>query len=62
VAKKIQKKDFKSSRELLWHLFLVIMANKKWWLLPILLMLILLSIFVNLTGNHAVLPAIYSLF
>lgn len=62
MKKKIEKKEFKSSRELLWHLFLLIMANKKWWLLPLLFILILLSLFVNLTGNHAVLPAIYSLF
>ena len=52
----------KSNRELLLFLFLAIKENRRWWLLPLLLVLALLSIFVSLTGNTSLLPAIYALF
>lgn len=54
--------QFKNNRELLLYLFLMIRENKKWWLLPWLLVLGVLSIFVSLTGNASLLPAIYALF
>ena len=54
--------EFKNNRELLLYLFLMIRENRKWWLLPWLLVLGVLSIFVSLTGNASLLPAIYALF
>ncbi len=54
--------QFKNNRELLLYLFLMIRENRKWWLLPWLLVLGVLSIFVSLTGNASLLPAIYALF
>ena len=40
----------------------MIVETKKWWLLPILLVLAMLSLFAALTGSSSVLPAIYALF
>jgi len=53
---------FKNNRELLVYLFLMIRENKKWWLLPWLVVLAFLGIFMSLTGNASLLPAIYALF
>lgn len=53
---------FESNRELLLFLFLMIRENRKWWLLPLLFVLSILSMFVSLTGNASILPAIYALF
>lgn len=36
--------------------------NKKWWLLPIVLVLALMSAFILLTASQPILPAIYCLF
>lgn len=58
----MRKSKISSNRELLIELFLMIKEHKKWWLLPLLLVLAFLSIFVNLAGNSAILPAIYALF
>jgi len=52
----------KSNKDLLIQLFILIKENKKWWLLPLLLVLVFLSLFVSLTGNQSILPAIYALF
>ncbi|HAF95074.1 MAG: hypothetical protein A2X34_00645 [Elusimicrobia bacterium GWC2_51_8] len=51
-----------SNRDILLYLFVLIRQNKKWWLLPFLFVLAFLSIFVSLSGNQAILPAIYALF
>jgi uncharacterized membrane protein len=62
---KLSGDDFRKLKnrwELLYMLFLMIKKNKKWWLLPLLLMLAILSIFVNIFGNQAILPAIYTFF
>ncbi|MBN2407369.1 MAG: hypothetical protein JXJ19_06705 [Elusimicrobia bacterium] len=58
------RKDFKikNNWELLQFLFIVIKENKKWWLLPLLLIIAFLGLFISLTGNTSVLPAIYALF
>lgn len=53
---------FRNNRELLFYLLLLIRDNRKWWLLPMWLVLALLGLFISLTGNHAMLPAIYALF
>ena len=58
----MKKSRIKSNLELLKELLLLIMINKKWWLLPLLLILAFLSLFVSLTGNQSILPAIYALF
>lgn len=54
--------EFQSNREVLLFLFLMIRENKKWYLLPLLFVLAILSLFVGLTGNTSILPAIYALF
>lgn len=59
---RLKKKRISNNKELLIELFLMIKEHKKWWLLPLLLVLAFLSIFVNLAGNSSILPAIYALF
>jgi hypothetical protein len=54
--------QFKNNRDLLLYLFLLIRQNRKWWLLPFLFVLAFLGLFVSLTGNTSLLPAIYALF
>lgn len=56
------KKRFKNNKDLLLALFILVLQNKKWWLFPLLLILALLGLFVNLTANQSILPAIYALF
>ncbi|MFA5260517.1 MAG: DUF5989 family protein [Candidatus Omnitrophota bacterium] len=58
----MKKSRIKSNIGLLKELLLLIMINKKWWLLPLLFILAFLSMFVSLTGNQSILPAIYALF
>lgn len=55
-------KRIKKNNQLLIQLFQMIVETKKWWLLPILFVLGLLSLFAALTGSSSVLPAIYALF
>ena len=55
-------KPVKSNWDLLLLLFAMIKNSRKWWLLPLLAILAFLGIFVTLTGNQSVLPAIYALF
>lgn len=52
----------RTDKEILWQIFLMIKESKKWWLLPLLLVLLFLSLFLSLTGNQSILPAIYALF
>ena len=59
---RLKHKKINSNKELLIELFLMIKEHKKWWLLPLLMVLAFLSIFVNLAGNSSILPAIYALF
>ncbi len=54
--------DFKTNKDLLMFLFVLIRENRKWWLLPFLFVLGFLGLFVGLTGNTTMLPAIYALF
>jgi len=58
----IKKHRFTNNTKLLISLFVLIKENRKWFLLPLLLVLALLGIFVSLTGNQSILPAIYALF
>lgn len=57
-----QLPKFESNRDLLLFLLILIKENKKWWLLPWILVLAILGLFVGLTGNQSILPAIYALF
>jgi len=58
----MKKPRLQSNLELLKKLFILIIINKKLWLLPLLVILAFLSIFISLSGMHSVLPAIYALF
>lgn len=61
--KKSNKKlALRKNTEILWQIFILIKEYKKWWLLPLLFILIVLSLFVSLSGNQSILPAIYALF
>jgi len=62
VKIKVKKSRFKSTVKLLAELFMLIKLHKKWWLLPLLLVLAFLSIFISLSGSQSILPAIYALF
>ncbi|HSG99555.1 MAG TPA: DUF5989 family protein [candidate division Zixibacteria bacterium] len=44
------------------ELFLFVKSNKKWWITPILAVLLLMSGLILLTESSAVAPFIYSLF
>jgi len=57
-----QLKEVKSRWELLGMLWLSIKLKKKWWLLPLLFLLAILSIFFNILNNYSILPAIYTFF
>jgi hypothetical protein len=57
-----QLPKFENNREMLRFLFYLILENKKWWLLPLLFVLMILSVFIGLSGNQSILPAIYALF
>ncbi|MFA6383847.1 MAG: DUF5989 family protein [Candidatus Omnitrophota bacterium] len=39
-----------------------LMANKKWWMAPIIIMFLLLGLLIFLTQSSAVAPLIYTLF
>lgn len=45
-----------------YQLFILIIKNKKWWLLPLLMVIAFLGLFISLAGNSSVLPIIYALF
>ena len=60
--KKPGKKNIKNNWDLIIYLYILIKTNKKWWLLPMLIVLAFLGIFISLTGNASILPAIYALF
>ncbi len=57
-----QIENVKSKWELLLLLFLSIKEKRKWWLLPLLLFIAVLSIFMNILGQGSILPAIYTFF
>jgi hypothetical protein len=61
-AEDMKELQLKTNKDILLFLLLMIRQNRKWFLLPLLLLLAFLSIFVRISGNHAILPAIYALF
>ncbi len=54
--------EFQSNWDLLLYLFLRIRENKKYYLIPFWLVLAFLGLFLGLTGNSSILPAIYAIF
>jgi len=62
LKEKFKERKIESNWDLILFLFIMIKSTRKWWLLPLLIVLAFLSIFVSLTGNTSVLPAIYALF
>ncbi len=48
--------------ELLKHLWGFLKERKKWWLLPIILVLLLIGFLIVMTAGSAVAPFIYTLF
>ena len=58
----MQKKKKVSNISILYQLFILIIKNKKWWLLPLLLVLAFLGLFISLAGDSSILPIIYALF
>lgn len=58
--KKIE--EVKNRLELLILLFIMIKERRKWWLLPFLLLLAILSLFINIFNSQPILPAIYTFF
>jgi hypothetical protein len=43
-------------------LFEYVMENKKWWLIPFLIVLAFFGIFISFVGNSSVMPILYVLF
>lgn len=52
------KKAFRVARE--FHSYLI--KSGKWWLVPVMLFFILISVFIVLTENSIMLPFVYTLF
>ena len=53
---------FKERLSLFREMWYFIRYRKRWWLAPILIFLLLLSLFIVLTESSALLPFIYTLF
>jgi hypothetical protein len=62
VKKRSLRERLRENNAMLREIYSLIMVNKKWWLLPIFVVLALLSTFLVLAGGHSILPAIYALF
>jgi hypothetical protein len=63
IIKKIENKPrLRQNYEIIKLLFKYIKENKKWWLLPFLIVLIFFGIFISFAGNSSVMPLIYALF
>jgi len=54
--------DIKQSTKLLKEIWALIVKNKKWWLIPFFLVLVIFSLSIVLVGGGAILPAIYAIF
>lgn len=56
------KTKYQQNIKLLKEIFRLICENKKWWLLPIYFVFVILSFFLLMVGGGSVLPAIYAIF
>ena len=52
----------KENQEILNRIFLMIITQKRWVLLPLFFLLAVLSLFMTLVGGTSILPVIYALF
>ena len=59
---KSMKKKLVENYTILKEIALLIRTKKKWWLVPILIVFSVLSLFLVLAGDSSILPAIYVLF
>jgi len=55
-------KNFVSKMGILGELFQFLWQNKRWWLIPVLVVLVLFSLILILSQSSAIGPFIYSLF
>lgn len=53
---------FETNREFVAFLFRRMREKKKWWLLPLLMLVAVLAYVFNLPGKESVLPALYFIF
>ncbi|MFA7074254.1 MAG: DUF5989 family protein [Endomicrobiaceae bacterium] len=58
----MSKGRIKTNFVIVYQLFILIIKNKKWWLLPLLMVIAFLGLFISLAGKSSVLPVIYALF
>jgi Family of unknown function (DUF5989) len=59
--KKSARPVIKNRRDFFLYAYLRIKQTRKWWLLPVLVLLMIIGIFLNMFTGYNVLPAIYSL-
>lgn len=67
IKKKIEKEvknksEINQNNKIIKLLFEYIMENKKWWLIPFLIVLAFFGIFISFVGNSSVMPILYVLF
>ena len=67
IKREIESKTKNKSRirqnyEIIKLLFKYIKENKKWWLIPFLIVLAFFGIFISFVGNSSVMPILYVLF
>jgi hypothetical protein len=63
IESKIKNKSrIRQNYEIIKLLFKYIMENKKWWLIPFLIVLAFFGIFISFVGNSSVMPILYVLF
>ncbi len=58
----LSKSNMRKNKNLLFELWDFLKVRKKWWLLPIIIMLVLVGILIILGQSSAVTPFIYPLF
>jgi len=56
------RKELKRNWRILCYLFVVLRENKKWWLMPLLLVFGFVALFLSVVGGPSILPVIYTLF
>ena len=63
IENKIRNKSrLRQNYEIIKLLSKYIMENKKWWLIPFLLVLAFFGLFISFVGNSSVMPILYALF
>jgi hypothetical protein len=62
VSKNSTEKEFMMKLAILKEMFEFLMKNKKYWLIPIIIVLLLIGILIVLSEGTAIAPFIYTLF